>query len=178
MKPRLFKVSTSKSSENAGDWIVPIERQLTLQDDFQSRTTRRDEPAATPTWRSLFTFTTRGNWMSIMTFGTGTIVAGVMKPASAIFFGDIFSVLSKFGAGTLDAKATLHQTSIWCIVLVALGIGAWIAEGIFFSAWIIFGELQAQVVRTKLFDALLEKEQEWYDLREDGIGSLLIRIQT
>jgi hypothetical protein len=29
-----------------------------------------------------------------------------------------------------------------------------------------------------MFEGLLDKEMEWYDLRQDGIGSLLIRMQT
>jgi ATP-binding cassette subfamily B (MDR/TAP) protein 1 len=41
-----------------------------------------------------------------------------------------------------------------------------------------FGELQARTARREIFDSMLEKEMEWYDSREDGIGSLLIRLQT
>jgi ATP-binding cassette subfamily B (MDR/TAP) protein 1 len=62
--------------------------------------------------------------------------------------------------------------------LTALGVAAWILEGILLSSWMVFGELQAQSARRKMFTGMLDKEMEWYDLREDGIGSLLIRIQT
>lgn len=179
MKTRVSSVSSSKASENAGDLVVPIEREGSHQGRYELQHIGGAGTAeARPTWRSLFAFMTRANWLSIITSSTGTILAGAMKPAYSIFFGKIFSVLAKFGAGTLGAKAALHQISTWCIALVALGVSAWIAEGIFLSAWIIFGEIQAKAVRNKLFDALLDKDQEWYDLREDGIGSLLIRIQT
>jgi len=59
-----------------------------------------------------------------------------------------------------------------------LGGAAWLIEGAFLSSWMVFGELQAKSVREQMFVEMLDKEMEWYDLRQDGIGSLLIRIQT
>lgn len=131
MKSRLFKVNGSKGSENTGDWVVPVERADSELEQYELQAVETFGSATSPpTWSSLFSFTTKGNWIAILTSGTGTLLAGVMKPASAIFFGNIFSVLSKYGAGNLTAQAALHQISIWCISLVALGVAAWIAEGV------------------------------------------------
>jgi ATP-binding cassette subfamily B (MDR/TAP) protein 1 len=107
-----------------------------------------------------------------------TIIAGVLKPAAAIFYGKIFTCLANYGSESLGGQETLHNISVWCIALTALGVGAWLLEGAFFSSWIIFGELQAKTIRQQMFTGMLNREMEWYDLREDGIGSLLIRIQT
>jgi ATP-binding cassette, subfamily B (MDR/TAP), member 1 len=179
MKTRLIRVIRSNSSENVDDWVLPIHGRVSQQGPYELQPIEREGTAETrPTWRSLFAFTTRANWISIAASGTGTILAGLMKPVSSIFFGNIFSVLAKYGAGTMSAKVALHEISIWCIALTALGISAWVAEFIFLSSWITFGEIQAETVRNKLFGALLDKDLKWYDLREDGIGSLLIRIQT
>jgi ATP-binding cassette subfamily B (MDR/TAP) protein 1 len=64
------------------------------------------------------------------------------------------------------------------MALVILGAAAWVFEGAFLLIWITYGEIQAKNARQQLFTSMLDKDIEWYDLREDGIGSLLIRIQT
>lgn len=96
----------------------------------------------------------------------------------AIFFGKIFSIFTKVGLGNSSGHEALVAISKWCIALASLGGAAWLIEGTFLSSWMVFGELQAKSVREQMFVGMLDKEMEWYDLRQDGIGSLLIRIQT
>ncbi|KAL3421354.1 ABC a-pheromone efflux pump [Phlyctema vagabunda] len=139
---------------------------------------RSENETAVASWRSLFAFTTRQHTASIICCAIATIVAGAIRPASAICFGKIFDLLTSYGLGVLSASDTKSQISDWCIVLTAIGVASWLFEGTFLVAWIAFGELQAKSVRIKMFAGLLDKEMEWYDLREDGIGPLLIRIQT
>ena len=107
-----------------------------------------------------------------------TILAGFLKPSLAIFLGKIFTAMAYFGSGTANAKETLHEISIWCIALAALGFAIFLCEGGMLAGWIVFGERQARTVRQRMFTAMLDKDMEWYDLREDGMGSFLIRIQT
>lgn len=137
-----------------------------------------EDPQAKASWRSLFLFTTRQHVPPIIWAIITTIMAGVLKPAAAIFYGRIFAELAGYGGGTLGGKDALHNISIWCIALAALGVAAWIFEGLLLSSWIVFGELQAKAVRQQMFVGMLDKEMGWYDLREDGISSFLIRIQT
>lgn len=129
-------------------------------------------------WHSLFVFTTRAHSPTITVAVISTFLSGLIKPASAVFLGKIFTNLAAFGAGELSAQDTLHNVSLWCIALVSLGAASFPIETVFLSSWLVFGELQAKAVREELFTGMLEKEMEWYDLREDGIGTLLIRIQT
>ncbi|KAE8449303.1 hypothetical protein EG329_008204 [Mollisiaceae sp. DMI_Dod_QoI] len=131
-----------------------------------------------PSWRSLFIFTKRSHIPAVAFALTSTLLSACIKPASAVFFGKIFSALTKFGAGTLDAQQCLHEISKWCIALVCVGALAWVVEGAFFSSWVVFGEVQARSVRQQMFEGMLDKDMEWYDLRQDGVGALLIRIQT
>jgi len=185
--PASLKMATQSSRdksprgfESTRDWVVPMPVVESQQPRYQLEPIERIDNATqvTPSWRSLFSFTTRAHSAPISCSAAASILAGILKPCASIFLGKIFSILTKFGDGTLDTKATLHGISIWCIALTGLGLSAWLLEGIFFSAWVIFGELQAQIVRLKMFAGMLDKELEWYDLREDGVGSLLIRIQT
>jgi ATP-binding cassette subfamily B (MDR/TAP) protein 1 len=107
-----------------------------------------------------------------------SIFAGLIRPTAAILFGKLFNALTDHGGGNMDAKEMLHEVSMWCIGLTVLGAGTLIVEGVFFSLWLLFGELQAKCVRQMMFSGMLEKSMEWYDLREDGIASLLNRIET
>jgi len=106
------------------------------------------------------------------------ILAGVLKPTISIFLGRIFDDLAAFGSGTTAGGQLLTDVSRWCIALTALGLAAWLVNGGFFALWLVFGELQVKSVREKMFKGMLEKEMAWYDLRSDGIASLLNRIQT
>jgi hypothetical protein len=89
-----------------------------------------------------------------------------------------FSDLAKFGGGNASGQDTLRNISIWCIALTVLGVAAWVVQGGFLTSWMIFGEVQAKTVRKAMFEGMLDKDMEWYDLRKDGIASLLVRIHT
>jgi ATP-binding cassette subfamily B (MDR/TAP) protein 1 len=129
-------------------------------------------------WHSLFLFTTRRDAITIIGALAATVLAGLVKPSLAIFFGEIFTAQTSFGAGTESARSTLNQISIWCLALTALGVAIFMFEGAMLAGWMAFGERQAKNVRQQMFTAMLNKDMEWYDLREDGMGSFLIRIQT
>lgn len=175
---RSIRASSPKGSEFTDDWAIPI------QEDFQHGLYELQPVDITesaeikPTWKSLFAFTTRAHCPFISLAASSSIISGIIKPASTIFYGKIFAILTEFGSGKLSGRDTLHKISMWCIILTALGVIAWMTEFALLCTWVIFGEIQAKVVRDKMFTALLDKDQEWYDLREDGIGSLLVRIQT
>ena len=171
----------SGSLENEGDVYVPMPASM------QSPTNSSQEPQwlginddaiGEASWRSLFAFTMRKHVVPIAIALVSTLGSALFRPTAAIFFGKIFSILTKFGAGTATAQDTLHGVAKWCTSLVGLGGAAWVVEGAFLSSWVAFGEAQANIVRQEMFKGMLDKEMEWYDLRQDGIGSLLIRIQT
>lgn len=131
-----------------------------------------------PSWRSLFTFTKRSHAPAVVFALTTTLISACIKPASAVFFGKIFSSFTQFGSGLVDGEQCLHEIIKWCIALACLGCLAWFVEGVFFTSWVVFGELQAKSIRGCMFEGMLDKDIGWYDLRQDGVGALLIRIQT
>ena len=129
-------------------------------------------------WTSLFAFTakTHAPTLSIALFLT--LAAGAVTPAYALFLGKVFDAFTQFGAGSLTSSQLLGKISTACSGLIGLGLGSWLLHGTCFMAWVVFGELQARIVRERLFAELLKKELAWFDLREDGIGALLPRLQT
>ncbi|PQE13470.1 hypothetical protein CJF32_00005362 [Rutstroemia sp. NJR-2017a WRK4] len=146
--------------------------------EMQELDSHDHEPDIKPSLRSLFSFATKNHTFDLVCCIVSGILSGALKPISAIFYGNIFGALTNYGAGVLTGSETLHKVSIWCIAITALGVATWLSEGIFLCSWMVFGELQAKSVREKMFTGLLNKDIQWYDLRKDGIGSLLIRIET
>jgi ATP-binding cassette, subfamily B (MDR/TAP), member 1 len=172
----------SQDYEDQKDWFVPVQQ---THNDFSSPFYEFQRPGenvqhneAKASWRSLFAFTTRQHSTTVAGALVATILAGIIRPTAAILFGKLWNALTVYGAGNVNAKEMLHQVSIWCIALTVLGAGTWIVEGIFFSLWMLFGELQARSVRQIMFSGMRDKSMEWYDLREDGMASLLNRIET
>jgi ATP-binding cassette, subfamily B (MDR/TAP), member 1 len=127
---------------------------------------------------SIFAFISKKHLKVLIPALMLTILAGAIKPAITIFLGRIFDELAGFGAGTTTQDELLQNISTWCVALTGLGVAIMIINGGFFSLWLVFGEMQARSARDRAFISMLEEEMEWYDLRSDGIGSLLVRIQT
>lgn len=178
--------STSDSSRSLKNHLddffvsMPTSPNASPQSNYELQTfdTSNGEEQTPATWRSLFAFTNRQHAPYVVLAVISSIAAGIPQPTSAIFYGYIFSNLAKFGGGTLDGQETLRNISIWCIALTALGVVSWVVQGGALSAWMVFGEFQAKTVRKTMFEGMLDKDMEWYDLRKDGISSLLIRIHT
>jgi ATP-binding cassette, subfamily B (MDR/TAP), member 1 len=132
-----------------------------------------------PRWQiSIFAFTTKKHLLILFPAILLATVAGAIRPVLAIFLGYIFDELLSFGAGDSTESDLLHNVSTWTVAITGVGVATFLTNGAFFSLWLIFGEMQARSVRDMAFVSMLGKEMDWYDLRTDGIGSLLIRIQT
>lgn len=130
------------------------------------------------TWNDLFVFNTPRQ-LGVMPCALATACAAATgKAIYTIMLGKIFDVVSKYGAGALDESEALTQVSRWCAYLCALGVGFWIFNGLEMLMWMVSGELRAKSARRTLFSSLLQKKMAWYDSRDDGMASLITRIQT
>ncbi|KAI9843976.1 MAG: hypothetical protein M1837_006018 [Sclerophora amabilis] len=96
----------------------------------------------------------------------------------SIFLGKIFDSFTNFGGGKLNGHELMSKVTTNCIAIVAVGGFGWLLNSGYFMFWLIFGELQAKSVRDQLFDDMMEKDMEWYDMRKNGIGALIPRLQT
>ncbi|KAI3322780.1 P-loop containing nucleoside triphosphate hydrolase protein [Xylariaceae sp. AK1471] len=129
-------------------------------------------------FRDLFTFTTwRHCWLLVAGL-VAAVLSGALKTSMSILLGKIFAVISQFGSGHLTGAETLAQISSWCVLLAVVGGAGWLINFVFMFSWIAFSELQARNIRGRMFRGLLKKEMEWFDCQQDGVASLLVRIQT
>lgn len=135
------------------------------------------QPAKVP-WKKLLAFT---RWSHAWPLIAATVSAGFtagLKTVLAVVLGKTFDVTANYGSGQRNASESMDEIIKWCIILVALGVGNWLANTAFLALWTTFGELQANSIRHEVFDSLLSRDMTWFDSQEQGISSLLIRIQT
>ena len=129
-------------------------------------------------WRSLFNFASRMDVIPFLLALIFSIAAGIVAPALAIFLGSIFDLFTKLGADEISGSDLLDKVSGYAIILAGLGTASGIIHACYFMLWLVFGELQAKHVRERLFDGMLEKDMAWYDMRTDGIDTLVSRLHT
>lgn len=149
-----------------------------IADSDASDTTDDDAPAVLAPWRSLFAFTTR---KQVPLFSAGVVcalLAGASSPAQTLIIGKLYGGFTDYASGTLDKQEFMRKETTYVIYLVAIACGSWVLHTVDFGIWVAFGELQAKSARDRLFHGLLDKEIEWYDMRKNGIGAMLPRLQA
>ena len=129
-------------------------------------------------WRSLFNFTSKIDILLLLSALILSIAAGIVTPALAIFLGKIFDLFTNFGAGEISGSDLMNEVSTNALILAALGAASGLLHAGYFMLWLVFGELQAKNIRERLFNGILEKDMSWYDMRTDGIETLVSRLQT
>lgn len=129
-------------------------------------------------FKHLFSFTRWNQAAPLIAALTASAVFAAIKSIYPIFLGKIFNIVSDFGAGRRSGSETLHEISHWSQILIGLGIVNCLSGSAFLSLWVTFGELQAKSVRQDIFKSLLSKNIAWFDSLDQGISSLLTRIQT
>lgn len=134
--------------------------------------------AMTAGWRSLFNVTSKTDTLPLLFALILSMASGIVAPVLAIFLGKIFDLFTSFGACEISGPDLVKTVSTNAIVLAGLGTASGLLHAGYFMLWLVFGELQAKHVRERLFHGMLEKEMGWYDMRTDGIDTLISRFQT
>ena len=128
-------------------------------------------------WRALFNFTSQSHFVVLACAITTSILSGIVIPTLAIFLGKIFDIFTTFGAGAINRSELVIKVSKYALYLAGLGSASGLLNAMFFGLWLLFGELQAMSVRRELFNSMLARDLEWYDLREDDVETLISRQQ-
>ena len=138
----------------------------------------KENLAERASWHSLFNFTSKRDTIPFVLALTSSIAAGIIAPTLALFLGKIFDLFTNSGAGEISGTILLRKVSMNAIILAGLGTASGFLHASYFMLWWIFGELQGKQARERLFDCLLEKDMGWFDMRTDGIDTLLSRSQA
>ncbi|KAL1304124.1 hypothetical protein AAFC00_000553 [Neodothiora populina] len=135
---------------------------------------RKTNDAPDTPWKALFFFTDKSHLTCLVVAIVSGVLSGVASPAAALLVGKAFQAFTNF----TDTDQLVRKESRFALNFLLVGIGSWILHFVFFAAWVAFGELQANSARNRLFYGMLVKETEWYDLRKNGIGALIPRLQV
>ncbi|KAF2814612.1 P-loop containing nucleoside triphosphate hydrolase protein [Mytilinidion resinicola] len=129
-------------------------------------------------WKALFSFTTRKHLGILASATISAMVFGLVLPAASVLLGLIVNQYTNFGARRISGDELLRNVSKYCIYLTVLGATSWVTNIFSQTLWLTFGEMQARSARDRMFKNLLSKDIEWYDMRRNGIGAFLPRVQT
>ncbi|EXJ81375.1 hypothetical protein A1O3_07666 [Capronia epimyces CBS 606.96] len=128
--------------------------------------------------RPIFFYTSKPHIFILLFAVIVSAAAGLLQPAMAIIFGRYFQVFSDYASGKIDGPALMERSLSSIYALLGIGLCTFFLKGGLLASWLVFGEMQAKGVREQLFQALLDREIEWYDERTIGVGTLLARMQT
>lgn len=129
-------------------------------------------------WKILLAFTRKSHLPLLLAAILLSLASGLLLPATIILLGTVFNSFSEYAAGNIDAITFTDEMDNSTHALLILGGATVLFRGGFFYFWLHFGEMQAKCAREELFRALLNKDQEWYDLRPTSLEALLSSTQT
>jgi ATP-binding cassette subfamily B (MDR/TAP) protein 1 len=132
----------------------------------------------TPSWKSLFGFTTRRHLPTLILGSIFALVASCVTPVLAIFLGNVFDSFTSFGAGQIDTGGLREKIVRNCVGMIGLGAAGWFLNGVYFALFVAFGEMHASGIRSQVFLELLKRDVEWFEARGEGSGALLSGIQA
>lgn len=132
----------------------------------------------TPSWESLFSFTTRRHLPTLVIGAVLALLAGCVTPALAIFLGNVFDAFTSFGAEQISFDQLRSQIVASCLGMLGLGAAGWFLNSAYFTVFVAFGELQAFNIRNKVFAELIQRDVEWFEAQKEGSGAFLSGIQA
>jgi ATP-binding cassette, subfamily B (MDR/TAP), member 1 len=129
-------------------------------------------------WAAPFAFTQPHHYWVL---GLGMVTASccaLVQPTVSIFLGKFIDAIAQFGGGLIDSDTLQQRITPMVHAFIVLGCCTFVTNAGMFVTWTTFGEMQAKSVREELFRSLLDKNLEWFEMRESSISSLLTRLQT
>ena len=129
-------------------------------------------------WRSLFNFTTKDHCGHLCFSIVLVTASGLLEPCFAILLGNVFNQFTEFGAHRVENAIFEGQIARLSKYIAILGFGSCLINGLFLWGWLVFGELQALVARTRIHHGLIQKPMVWYDSRRSGVTALAPRLQS
>ncbi|KAF2476461.1 P-loop containing nucleoside triphosphate hydrolase protein [Lindgomyces ingoldianus] len=128
-------------------------------------------------WKALFGFMMQKHLPVLCIAAFCAAIAALILPAMSVIHGLLFRQFASFASGNTTGTVMLQNVSRYCVYLTTLATLNWLANSIYFTTILTFGELQARSARIRIFNNLLGKDMEWYDNRESGVAALVPGVQ-
>jgi ATP-binding cassette subfamily B (MDR/TAP) protein 1 len=128
-------------------------------------------------WRGLFHFTTQKHLPVLIVALICAICTGAITPVQSWLMGKLFTSFANFGSGQIDGPKFKHDLARYNTYFIILGAGQWFFSASMYANWMMFGDLQARSARDRIYNALVDRDIEWFDRRKDGVSALTTRLQ-
>lgn len=148
-----------------------------MQHEDEAEDTSKPDSETSTTWKDLYAFTTKAHLLALVPGLLFAICAGILEPVIPIFLGKFFDAFADFGAGKISSDKLMDQTLTSVYALLGVGCGTWILKGGMFATWLAFGEMQAKSAREELFQCLLYKDIEWFEIGDTSVEAMLTTLQ-
>lgn len=141
--------------------------------------TARPLPAIRPSFRTLFSLTSRSTLWTVVVPGTVfAIGSGLIPPAMTMILGDSLQAFTDYGLATgveelsadalKSARATLmHDVRLHAVKFAILAAVVLVTSSANIALWVIHGERVARELRNHVYRGVTAKGMEWY---ETGMG--------
>jgi ATP-binding cassette subfamily B (MDR/TAP) protein 1 len=141
--------------------------------------TARPLPAIRPSFRTLFSLTSRSTLWTVVVPGTVfAIGSGLIPPAMTMILGDSLQAFTDYGLATgveelsadalKSARATLmHDVRLHAVKFAILAAVVLVTSSANIALWVIHGERVARELRNYVYRGVTAKGMEWY---ETGMG--------
>ena len=133
-----------------------------------------DIPVVKSSWKILYRFATRNDWIIIVISGVCAIAAGAALPLMTVVFGQLAGQFQDFFLG-VSSRAQFENTITHMVLyFVYIGIAEFIAIYISTVGFIYTGEHVSGKIRAKYLEAILRQNIGFFD--KLGSGEITTRI--
>ncbi|XP_075443283.1 ATP-binding cassette sub-family B member 5 isoform X2 [Ascaphus truei] len=115
----------------------------------------------------------KSEWPSILLGTLAAVINGGAHPIFCIFFAKIIATFS-----TDDADRIRHETNMYSIIFVVLGVMSFFTYFIQGFSFGRSGEVLTMRLRQMAFKAMLHQEISWFDDKRNNTGALTTRLAT
>ena len=144
-------------------------RNKKLNDDVASTTTvvHAQSLSPAPTFSLLFSHCTRNDIFTVLIPAIiVSLISGGVQPFMTHLIGQAFNAMAKFPSVSptdADRHHLRHAVGFVSLELVGLAVGSLVLSSVMSGLWLRVGEITVMRVRSKVFQAVVERDIEWFD---------------
>ena len=128
-------------------------------------------------WMPLLIFTQPSHRRILAAASLFEVLSGGAFPLFTIILGQTFNAYAQLGVGAIDHDEFASKVISSSTYLAMYAAVTWLLHAMACVSGHIFAELQTESVRLRTFDALLRRDQTWFDTCGHGIRATVHKIQ-